>query len=91
MKEALGNGLNSLLKLFRFLAWYSIAVAALFYLLPLAGLLLEERYEAMNSATKFFSVIGFFAVIGAWQVMALRDRYRRDYGGGPIESLSVVD
>lgn len=76
MKNALINGWNSLLKLFRFLVWYGIAVAAIFYLLPLAGLFLENQYEAMSNAARFFSVIGFFVVIGVWQIMGLRDRWR---------------
>ncbi len=76
MSKALRDMGNSLAKLLRFLAWYGIAVALLFYLLPLAGLFLEDRYDAMSSAAKFFSIIGFFSVIIAWQVVAQRDRWR---------------
>lgn len=77
MKSALKNGWNSFLKLFRFLLWYGIAVAAIFYLLPLAGLFLENQYEAMSNAARFFAVIGFFAVVAAWQIMGLRERWRK--------------
>jgi positive regulator of sigma E activity len=42
-------------------------MAAIFYLLPLAGLFLENQYEAMSNAARFFAVIGFFAVVAAWQ------------------------
>ena len=77
MKSRMINAKNSLFKLFRFLFWYSAAVAVLFYLLPMAGLFLEGQYEAMSSTAKFLSVIGFFAVIAAWQILAQRDRLRR--------------
>ena len=76
MKKSLVNGWNSLLKLLRFLAWYGVAVVTLFYLLPIAGLVLETQYETMSSAAKFFSVIGFFMVIVTWQALSIRDRMR---------------
>ena len=47
MKRALINGWNSFLKLFRFLAWYGIAVAAIFYLLPMAGVIVQEQYLSL--------------------------------------------
>ena len=74
MKRILLDGWNSLLRLLRFLFWYGLAVAALLYLLPSAGLLLEQHYEALSSTVKFFSVLGLFAVIGAWQILSIRDR-----------------
>jgi len=76
MKRALKNGWNSFLKLFRFLAWYAIAVASMLYVLPLAGLFLEGQYEALSSAVKFLAVIGFVLVIVAWQVMSQWERWR---------------
>ncbi len=69
--------MNSLLKLLRFLTGYGIAVALLFYLLPVAGLLLETQYDALSSSAKFFSVIGVFAVLATWQAATLRDRMKR--------------
>jgi hypothetical protein len=69
--------MNSLLKLLRFLAWYGVAVVTLFYVLPIAGLMVEVRYETLSSTARFFSVIGVFAVIAIWQAIALRDRLRR--------------
>lgn len=69
--------MNSLLKLLRFLTGYGIAVALLFYLLPVAGLLLETQYDALSSSAKFFSVIGVFAVLAIWQAATLRDRMKR--------------
>lgn len=74
MKRRLLDGWNSLLRLLRFLFWYGLAIAALLYLLPAAGLLLEQHYEALSSTVKFFSVLGLFAVIGAWQILSIRDR-----------------
>ena len=76
MNRALKDIGHSLAKLFRFLAWYGIVVAVLFYLLPVAGLFLEDRYDAMSSAAKIFSILGFFSVVVAWQVTAQRDRWR---------------
>ena len=69
--------MNSLLKLLRFLAWYGVAVVTLFYLLPVAGLMIEVQYETLSSTARFFSVIGVFAVIATWQAITLRDRLRR--------------
>jgi len=69
--------MNSLLKLLRFLAWYGIAVVTLFYLLPVAGLMVDVQYDALSSTAKFFSVIGFFIVLAIWQAMSLRDRLRK--------------
>ena len=63
MNNATVEGRKSLLKLFRFLLWYAIAVAAVLYLLPMAAQMLEDRYEAMSSAVRLLSVLGFFAAI----------------------------
>lgn len=79
MKKSLSEVWRSFLKLFRFLVWYAIAVAAIFYLLPLAGLFVEDKYDAMSSTAKFFAVLGFFFVIGAWQVLSRRDRLRKSF------------
>ena len=43
MKYAVKEFLNSLARLFYFVAWYVIAVAAVFYLLPIVGLFLEGQ------------------------------------------------
>ena len=72
--------MNSLLKLLRFLAWYGIVVVTLFYLLPVAGLMVEVQYEALSSTAKFFSVIGIFVVLAVWQGISLRDRLRKSPG-----------
>lgn len=74
MKKRLADSWKSLLKLMRFLFWYGIAVAALFFVLPAAGVLVEQHYDALSSTLKFFSVLGIFAVVGAWQLLAVRDR-----------------
>ena len=76
MKDSLFNVWNSLLKLFRFLAWYGIVVVMIFYLLPIVGLVVEMQYDMLSSAAKFFAVIGFFLVAGAWHIMSVRDRLR---------------
>jgi 4-hydroxybenzoate polyprenyltransferase len=54
MKKTLLDGWKSLLRLLRFVFWYGFAVAVLLYLLPAAGLLLEQHYEALSSTVKFF-------------------------------------
>jgi 4-hydroxybenzoate polyprenyltransferase len=61
MKKTLLDGWKSLLRLLRFVFWYGFAVAVLLYLLP-------------SSTVKFFAVLGLFALIGAWQVLSIRDR-----------------
>ena len=76
MEKALNNGWNSFLKLFRFLAWYGIGVITFFYLLPIAGLILESHYETLSSVARFSAVVGFFIVVGAWQVVSMRERRR---------------
>ncbi len=77
MKQSMIAGWNSFLKLFRFLAWYGVAVVTIFYLLPISGLMLEAQYEALSGTVRFFAVLGFFLVVGAWQVLSMRDRWRQ--------------
>lgn len=74
MKNGLIDGWKSLARLFQFIAVYAIAVAAVLYLLPIAGLFLEGRYDAMSSSVKFFSIIGFFMVVAVWQIVGHRER-----------------
>ena len=81
MKNSLSNGWNSFLKLFRFLAWYGIAVISIFYLLPIVGLMVEVQYDLLSSSAKFFAIIGLFLVTGAWQIMSMRDRWRVSFDG----------
>ena len=76
MNNATVEGRKSLLKLLRFLLWYAIAVTAVLYLLPMAAQMLEDRYEAMSSAVRLLSVLGFFAAVGVWQVMRIRKRMK---------------
>jgi hypothetical protein len=68
------NSWKSVLQLLRFLFWYGIVVATLLFVLPAAGVLFEQSYDALSSTLKFFSVLGIFAVVCAWQVLAMRDR-----------------
>jgi hypothetical protein len=67
---------SSAFRLIRFLAWYGVAVAVLFYVLPMAGHLFEDYYDMLSNSTKFFSVLGLFLVIAAWQILDKRDRIR---------------
>lgn len=74
MSRVLIENAKSVLRLIRFLFWYGIAVAGMFYLLPLAGALVESRYDELSGAAKLYSIIGFFGVVGAWQALAMRSR-----------------
>jgi len=76
MRNSLNTVWSNFLKLVRFLTWYGVAVAFLFYLLPIAGLVVESYYEALNSTVRFLAVIGFFVVIIVWHVVNIRDRWR---------------
>ena len=76
MKNAIKDVLDSLLRLFRFIAWYALVLVVVFYLLPPLALFLEGRFDTLSSSLKFFSVIGFFIVVGAWQILDRRDRNR---------------
>jgi positive regulator of sigma E activity len=64
------------MKLLNFLAWYVIAVAVVFYLLPIIGIFLEGRYDALASSTKFFSILGFMCVVAAWQITGRQKRLK---------------
>ena len=73
MKNIIVNAWINFLKLFRFLVWYTIGIAAVFYLLPRLGIFIEGKYDALASSVKFFSVIGFFAIIAIWHLTAQKD------------------
>jgi hypothetical protein len=64
---------NSFLKLMNFLAWYIIVLAAVFYLLPMIGLFLEDSYDALAKPVKLLAIIGFFAAAAWWQMKRRTD------------------
>jgi len=64
------------MKLLNFIAWYVIAVAVVFYVLPIIGIFLEGRYDALASSTKFFSILGFVCVVAVWQIMGRQKRLK---------------
>ena len=74
MKNAILNAWINFLKLLRLVSWYTIGIAAVFYLLPKLGFFIEGKYDALTSSVKFFSVIGIFAIIAIWHLTALKDR-----------------
>ena len=89
MRSAMNEMARSLFRLIRFVVWYAVAVAALFYILPILGLFLEGRYDALSSSVKFFSVIGFFIVVAAWQIRGHKERISssvRPRNHGPLSS-----
>lgn len=76
MKNGIIDAWKSFLKLLRFLVWYVLAVATVIYVLPIAGLFLEDRYDAMTNSVKLFSILGFFAAIALWQLLTLKGRLK---------------
>jgi positive regulator of sigma E activity len=76
MKNGIIDAWKSFLKLLRFLVWYVLAVAAVIYVLPIVGLFLEDRYDAMTNSVKLFSILGFFAAIALWQLLTLKGRLK---------------
>jgi hypothetical protein len=73
MKSALNERWNDFMKLIRFLFWYAIGLAAVFYLLPMAARLAEATYDAMSGVTKVFTVVGFLALVALWQLRSIRN------------------
>ena len=61
MKYRMVEAWKSFLKLFRFVIWYVIAVAAVLYALPVIGLFLEGKYDVLSSSVKLFTILGFFS------------------------------
>jgi len=89
MKQGIFEAWKSLLKLLRFVAWYVIAVATAFYVLPIAGLFLEGQYDVMSSSAKLFSILVFFTVIAVWQITSWKNRLRassRNQEAGRVSS-----
>ena len=76
MRFAIKDAFQSLTRLFRFIAWYAVAVMAVFYLLPFLAHFLEGYFDAMSRSVKFFAVIGFFAIVAVWHIADRRDRIR---------------
>jgi len=76
MKNGFIDAWKSFLKLLRFLVWYVIALAAVIYVLPIVGLFLEDRYEAMTNSVKLIFIFGFFAVIAIWQLLTWKSRMK---------------
>ena len=76
MKYRMVEAWKSFLKLFRFVIWYVIAVAAVLYALPVIGLFLEGKYDVLSSSVKLFTILGFFAVVAVWQLFGRYGRQR---------------
>ena len=79
MKFELKQAWFSFLKLFKFLFWYGVAVAAMFLLLPMAGSFVQEQYEALSGTARMVAVAGFFLVIASWHVLGKRKRMRKAF------------
>ena len=76
MKNRIAEVGKQLFKLINFLAWYLVALAAVFYVLPLIGLFLEGRFDVLAPSVKFFSILGFFMVVAVWQIAARKERLK---------------
>ncbi len=74
MKNVIVNASINFLKLCRFVLWYTIGIGVVFYLLPVLGIFIEGKYDALTNFVKIFIFIGFFAVIAIWQLFALKER-----------------
>lgn len=74
MKIARVDAWIDFLKLLRFAVWYTIGIAVLFYLLPMLGVFVAGKYDALASSVKFFSLIGFIALIALWHLTIVKDR-----------------
>ena len=68
------QGWRGFLRLCRFMAWYGVGVALLIFGLPRIALLAQQHYESLGTGVRFFSVIGFFAVVAAWYIAGQRGR-----------------
>lgn len=68
MKPSVIFAWNRFLKLINFLAWYLIVLAGIFYLLPMIGLLLEDKLDALARPVKLVAIVGFFATMAWWQM-----------------------
>ena len=82
MKHSVIESALSIFKLFRFVFWYGIAVAGVLYVLPMAASYLQDQYEALSSVARLLALVGFFVVIGIWQLLEIRSRMlvRNDSG-----------
>ena len=68
MKNSVIDSWKSAFRLVNFVAWYLIIIVGAFYLLPMIGLYLEDRYDALAKPAKLISIISFFAAIAWWQI-----------------------
>jgi len=78
------DSLKSVLRLLRFLFWYTVVVGAAVYLLPWAGRILENAYDALSGSSRVLVVGGFFAVVAAWQLRSLLAQARQSDGTVPL-------
>lgn len=74
MKFELKQAWYSFLRLFKFLFWYGVAVAAMFLLLPVVGSFVQEQYEALSGTVRMVAVAGFFLVVASWHLLGQRKR-----------------
>lgn len=79
MKFELEHAFHSFLKLFKFLFWYGAVVAAVFMVLPLAGSILQEQYEALSGTARMAAVAGFFLVVAGWYLVGQKKRLVEDF------------
>ena len=81
MKFELRHAWHSFLKLFKFLFWYGVVVAAVFMALPLAGSFLQEQYEALSGTARMAAVAGFFLVVAGWHLAGQKKRAMKEFSG----------
>jgi cytochrome c biogenesis protein CcdA len=74
MKRTRNEGWESVARLVRFVFWYALGLATIFYLLPLAGRLFEAYYDAMSSLAKLLTLGGFLALVALCHGRSQRDQ-----------------
>jgi hypothetical protein len=68
--------LASLRRLVRFLLVYGLVLAGLLWLMPAAGLFLQARYDALDSAARLTLIVVLLVTAVAWQIAQYRGALR---------------
>jgi cytochrome c biogenesis protein CcdA len=74
MKRTRTEAWKNVATLVRFVFWYALGLATVFYVLPLAGRLFEAHYDAMSSLAKLLTLGGFLALVALWHRRNQRDQ-----------------
>ena len=78
-----------MLKLFNFVFWYSLAVTAVFYVLPRVAICLQGEYESLNSATRGLMLAGMLLAVCVGLTRLVRSRNIYRHQSGSISEVTV--